>query len=115
MKIYLHSDNAERHAAYSVHVCPAGDTDWHSDADRASFPSSWLTHAGDPKQIEIVFVFGAATVSDELGRYMVARGIAHKHRMLRKIRMFFDKLGKPIEELFDENGARVFYDEPKAA
>jgi hypothetical protein len=28
--------------------------------------------------------------------------------MLRKVRQLFDRFGKPIEEVFDERGARIF-------
>jgi len=42
MKVYLHSDRAERLAAYSVHVCPAGDSDFHRSEKygAAGFPKS---------------------------------------------------------------------------
>jgi hypothetical protein len=117
MKVYLHSDNAEGRAAYSVYLAPAADLDFHSAEkyDAAGFPKSWLNGSGEPKQIEVVFAFGGATVPDELGRYMVARGIAHKHRLLRRVRQFYDAMGKPIEMLFDEHGQRVMYDNPQAA
>jgi hypothetical protein len=43
----------------------------------------------------------AAEVRDDLGRYMVERGVAHRHRMLRKVRQLFDRFGKPLEEVFE--------------
>jgi hypothetical protein len=104
MKVYLHSDAAEEAARYVVTIAPAGDTDFVSGA----IPDSWKHADGRPKQIEIVFAFGAADVSDENGRYMVARGIAHSNRMLRKVRQLFDRFGKPLEEVFDETGKRIF-------
>lgn len=38
---------------------------------------------------------------------MTDRGIAHKHRMLRKVRQLYDRFGKPIEEVFDNVGNRI--------
>jgi len=43
-----------------------------------------------------------------LAAIWLARGIVHKHRMLRRVRQFFDRSGKPIEELFDEAGSASF-------
>jgi hypothetical protein len=104
MKIYLHGDNAEGSARYVVTIAPAADTKFVS----GEMPKDWTNADGSPKQIEIVFSFGAAEVSDSDGRYMVDRGIAHKHRMLRKVRQLFDQFGKPIEAVFDNVGNRIF-------
>jgi hypothetical protein len=104
MKVYLHGDNAEGSARYVVTIAPAADTKFVS----GEMPKDWTNADGSAKQIEIMFAFGAAEVADADGKYMVDRGIAHKHRMLRKVRQLFDRFGKPIEEVFDERGARIF-------
>jgi hypothetical protein len=72
--------------------------------------AAWTFAGGRPKQFEIAFAFGAAEVRDDLGRYMVERGIAHKRRMLRKVRQLFDRLGKPLEEVLDERDMDLFVD-----
>ena len=108
MRIFLHSDAAEKAARYVVTIAPAGDVEFvkPSDMPQGQF-DSWALADGRPKQFEIVFAFGAAEVRDDLARYMVDRGIAHKHRMLRKVRQMFDRFGKPLEEVFDERGERI--------
>jgi len=114
MKVYLHSDRAERLAAYSVHVCPAGDSDFHRSEKygAAGFPKSWLTPAGDPKQMKIVFVFGAATVDDELWPLSGSAGALSTNTACCGASVSSSTVAeKPIEELFDEAGERVFYDE----
>jgi hypothetical protein len=103
MRIFLHGDAAEKSARYVVTISPAGDTDFVG----GELPAAWTLADGRPKQFEIAFAFGAAEVQDDLARYMVDRGIAHKHRMLRKVRKLFDRFGKPLEEVFDERGQRV--------
>jgi hypothetical protein len=105
MKVYLHSDSAEKAARYIVTIAPAGDEEFVKPGD---MPADWVLANGRPKQFEINFGFGVAAVRDDLGRYMVEREIAHRHRMLRKVRQLFDRFGKPLEEVFDERGERIF-------
>jgi hypothetical protein len=104
VKVYLHSDAAERAKRYIVTIAPAGDTDFVG----GEIPAAWTYADGRPKQFEIDFAHGVAEVNDELGRYMVDRGIAKRHRMLRKVRQLFDRTGRPIEEVFDNVGNRIF-------
>jgi hypothetical protein len=125
MRVYLHSDMAEKQASYVVNIAPAGDTlfhkpdDYHKgdkkSADRASFPSDWSHADGDAKQFQITFVFGVADVDDQIGKYMVARGIAKSNRMLRRVKQLFDRHGHPIEEVFDSEGKRILFDTEAAA
>lgn len=112
MKIYLHSDRAEKSKVYPMHLAPAADSLFVSDGEA---PQSWKNADGSAKQIEVNFSFGSAEVPDELGRYMVARGIAHKSRLLRKISQLFDRDGQPISEVFDANGMRIDLDAPSQA
>lgn len=107
MRVFLHSDNAERQAKYVMTVAPAADTDF---VENAHILDEWKLADGGARQIEVTFVFGAAEVPDSLGRYMAARGLAHRSRMLRKVFQLYDRLGKPIEEVFDASGQRVMLD-----
>ena len=104
MRIYLYSDAAEKAARYVVTIAPAGDAEFVGN----HVPAEWKLADGRPKQFEIVFSYGVAEVPDDLGRYMVKREIAHRrNRVLRKVRQFFDRSGKPLD-VFDANGNRVF-------
>jgi hypothetical protein len=103
MRVYLHSENAEKSARYPVIVAPAGDEEFVSSEDGAKFRNA----AGDAIQYQIDFAFGAAEVESGLGAYMVARGIAHKSRLTRVVQQFFDAAGKAIGAVFDQHGRPV--------
>jgi hypothetical protein len=105
MRIFLYSDSAEKAASYIVHAAPAGDTDWPGYSP--DMPAAWINRDGAPVRFEVDFKFGAAEVPDELGRYMVARGIAHSNRAMRKVRQLFDRAGNAITEIFDSEGRPV--------
>jgi hypothetical protein len=102
MKVYLHSDSAEKAARCIITIAPASDEAFVKPAD---ISADWQLANGQPKQFEINFGFGVAEGRDDFGRYMVERGIAHRHRMLRKVRQPFDRFGKPLEEVFDERAS----------
>lgn len=112
MRLYLHSTTAEKSKSYPMHLAPAADALFVPDGD---MPNSWTNADSTAKQISIEFVYGVVEVPDELGRYMVARGIAHKSRLLRKISQLFDRNGEPIEEVFDKYGQRINLDTPVLA
>lgn len=111
MKVYLHSDRAERSASYPMHLAPAADAIFVADGES---PKEWTNADGSAKQISIDFSFGVVEVPDSLGRYMVARGIAHKSRLLRRISQLFDRNGDPINEVFDRDGKRIEFDQAGA-
>jgi hypothetical protein len=115
MRVYYHSERAQSSASYPVTVSPAGDTAFVKGVDVLE---DWRLADGRPKQFEIVFKFGAAEVDDALARYMVTRGIAHKHRnwlgSIKKLfgadaPQLFDAGGKPIEA-FDRDGRPIVLD-----
>lgn len=112
MKIYLHSEQAEKDARYTVTVAPAADTDFVKSVD---VETEWKLADGAAAQIEVNFSFGVAEVPDPLGNYMVARGIAHESRILRKVFQLYDRRGNPIAEVFDKDGKRVMLNTPQAA
>lgn len=101
MRLYLYGDAAEK-SVPSLRLA--------TQTLGGELPAPWTFAGGRPTQFEIAFAFGAAEVRDDLGRYMVERGIAHKHRMLRKVRQLFDRFGKPLEEVFDERDMDLFVD-----
>lgn len=106
MRVYLHSDAAERSASYVVNVSPAGDLEFIS-AEKAALNPQWTNADGNPKQFQLNFVFGALEVEDSMAVYLVTRGIAHKSRVMRQVRQLFDRNKNPIEEAFDEHGRSV--------
>lgn len=103
MRVFLHSEKAEKSRHYVMTVAPAADQGF----VLGEVPKDWLHPDGAAKQIEVVFAFGAAEVSDQLGAYMIKRDLVKRTRLLRRVAQFFDRFGKPIEEIFDEHGQPV--------
>jgi hypothetical protein len=100
MRVYLHSDRAEKAKQYMVTVAPAADAAFVT----GEVPKAWLQPDGSAKQIEINFVHGSAQVDDQLAVYLIKRGLAHRTRLVRAVKQFFTRGGQPIDELFDEHG-----------
>jgi hypothetical protein len=59
-------------------VAPAGDKTF----VKGEVPAAWVDDENRPVNIAVNFTFGVADVDDELGRYLVARGLAKKTRIL---------------------------------
>lgn len=103
MRVFLHSEKAEKSKHYVMTVAPAADLGF----VLGEVPREWQHPDGSAKQIEVVFEFGAAEVSDQLGAYMVKRDLVKRTRLMRRVARFFDRFGKPLDEVFDEAGQLV--------
>lgn len=80
MIIYLHgSTDKPPVAEHTVIVAPAGHLP-------KEFPGeAWWDDTGEkrkPMQYNVVFAYGEAEVPDDLGKYMVATGLAKKSRLV---------------------------------
>jgi hypothetical protein len=107
VKVFLHSESAARTSNYPVNACPAGDADF---VDLVSAPRSFFQADGEtPKPFKIEFEYGAAIVPDDLGKYLIARGIAHKTKMptTGRFKHFLNAAGRVISEIFDADGNRI--------
>jgi hypothetical protein len=76
MKVYLHSERAEQSDEYPVRVSPAADREFVSK-ECVEANKDWEHADGTPRQYEIKFCKGYAEVEDSVGKYLIARGIAH--------------------------------------
>lgn len=81
MLIYYHaSDDKDPVASHTILIAPAGHLPQEYTGD------SWWDKSGErprPVQFEVHFRFGQAETTDEIGRYMVKTGQAHKTRLIR--------------------------------
>lgn len=94
MIVYLHgSPDKLPTQEHTVFICPAVDVkrDFITDAKgkktdkRADPPADWMEEVDGqmkPRQIPVVFRFGQAEVDDQIGRYMLARGLAMPTRLV---------------------------------
>lgn len=73
MNVYLHGER-QRRGEHLVRVCPGRDP----AVLAGEMPSEWRGEDGEPVDIVIRFENGRAHVADNLGRYLLAAGIAHK-------------------------------------
>jgi hypothetical protein len=83
MYVYLNGDNPRGHPNYVVRVAPAADNYFTNAED---CPSDWKEANGSAKQIDIVFAYGRAEVDENMGRYLVKRGIAERSRIIQAAR-----------------------------
>lgn len=73
MYVFIHGDGVrpppETHVMF---LTPA------AHLENTELPASFVDTMNRPKSFEAEFIHGRAEVNDELGRYMVKNGLAHK-------------------------------------
>jgi hypothetical protein len=77
VKVYLSGDR-QRFGEHTVFVAPGNDPVGIS----GGVCDEWLEPGGKPRTIAVQFNHGLATVPDNLGRYLVARGLARRTRLI---------------------------------
>lgn len=65
-------------ATHTMYVCPAGDKDF----VKGEVPSDWVDDENKPKTFQVEFKRGKAEVDDNLGDYMIKRGLARKTKLI---------------------------------
>jgi hypothetical protein len=76
LKIYHQSDRPG--GMHRMFVAPAAHV-------QGECPKAWTTDEGEAITMTVTFVNGEAVVPDDLGRYMVANGLAKKTRLIMPI------------------------------
>ena len=71
MIVYLPAD------AHTLYVCPAGDMTVGDE-----IPAEWVDADNNPLTFEIAFRGGCAEVADSVGRYLLAKKLANKTRLV---------------------------------
>jgi len=73
MHVYLHGDGVRPPPEYHyMYACPG------AHLENTALPVGWVDALNRPKTFDILFVHGRAEVDDELGRYLIKHGFAHK-------------------------------------
>lgn len=95
MIVYLHgSPDKPPVEVHTMLICPAQDVrrEFVRDAKgkptgkRAEPPVDWMEEVDGqlkPRQIPVVFRYGQAEVPDDIGKYMLARGLVEPTRLIR--------------------------------
>lgn len=73
MKVYL--SGGTKAPSHMMHVAPAADV-------KGEVPAEWVNANNEPLNITIDFHFGVAEVPDDLGKYLLSRGLALKSRLI---------------------------------
>ena len=73
MQVYLPTDSA----SHTMYVCPAADKTVGDD-----IPSEWVDADNKPLSFTVQFVAGRAEVPDSVGKYLVAKRLAAKTRLI---------------------------------
>lgn len=76
MIVYASGEKAVLQPSYLLCICPAR----HLEGEE--MPAEWVTADNEPLELTVEFVFGKATVADNLGRYLVKHGLAKKTRLI---------------------------------
>jgi hypothetical protein len=77
MKIYVTGEKAVRQKSYIVSICPARHLE-----GQGEMPSDWVNDKNEPIEFNIEFVYGAAEVPDNIGKYMVKHQLAKKTKLI---------------------------------
>lgn len=76
MKVYRTGERDPHRPSFFLFVAPA------ADVAAEDCPSEWKTADGKPLNIEVEFKFGCAEVPSNLGKYLIAQGLAHKSALI---------------------------------
>ena len=71
------SHGQKKKGTHTLYVCPAGDPD-----RKGECPSEWVNDRNEPVNFPVEFRNGRAEVPDNLGRYMIERGLARKTKLI---------------------------------
>jgi hypothetical protein len=70
--VFIHGDGERPPPAmHFMMATPAADI-------QGEVPASWVDTLNRPKEFQLQFVHGRAEVDDELGKYLIKKGYAHK-------------------------------------
>jgi hypothetical protein len=83
MFVYLNGDVPRGHPNYQLRVAPAADPGYVS---KVEMPSAWKEADGSARQIDVIFAYGKAAVDDNLGDYLVTRGICERSKLVKVVR-----------------------------
>lgn len=75
MKVYAASER-QRHGVQTLHIAPA------AHLERGDLPADWTDENGDAVNFTIVFREGQAVVTPEIGRYLLAQGLAKRTSLI---------------------------------
>lgn len=71
--MFIHGDGVRPPpAAHYMFVTPA------AHLQNTEVPAAWIDALNRPKDFHLHFVHGRAEVDDDLGRYLIKHGLAHK-------------------------------------
>lgn len=74
--IKVYAPNPEQwDKVFTLHIAPAADI-------QGEAPAGWLHDDGTPCNIGVTFQYGEAVVTSEVGRYLIARGLARKTKLI---------------------------------
>lgn len=76
MKVYYPGEKAQRQPSFIMCVAPA------ATVQNQEVPREWVDDLNNPVQFTIEFIFGAAEVSDSMGKYLYENGLVRKTQLI---------------------------------
>ena len=80
MKVYATGEKAAVQKSYIISICPA------KHLEGQEVPSDWVDDKNVPLEFNVEFVYGAAEVSDSIGKYLI------KHQMAKRSKLILPEL-----------------------
>ena len=74
IKVYA-PNPAQWDKVFSLTIAPAA----HLEGET---PAEWTDEEGKPRNMSVVFNYGEAIVTSEIGRYLIAHGLARKTKLI---------------------------------
>lgn len=76
MKVYIPTDR-NRPTSHTIYCTPGGDVEF----CKGDVPSEWKDQEGNALSIPVTFKNGMADIPNNLGDYLIARGLARKTKL----------------------------------
>ncbi len=89
MFVYLTGSKERANPKHTLRVCPGGTM------REGEVPSEWMEN-GAPKRFEIPFVHGRASVDEQLGKWLIEKGIVQRSNLIRATKSTLGSLAASI-------------------
>jgi hypothetical protein len=76
MIVYATGEKARAQKSFVLAICPA------RHLEGAEMPAEWVTETNEPREMQVEFTYGRAEVPDNIGRYLLAHGLASKTTLI---------------------------------
>ena len=77
LKVYVTGEKAVAQKSFIMSICPARHLEGQGEV-----PSDWVDEKNNPIEFNVEFVYGAAEVSDSIGKYLIKHQLAKRSKLI---------------------------------